>query len=82
MTKFIYDINIFCFTVVLNLDIFCMTIFVYISVGYTGAYKDLVSQRPPGSLVKLSNLISIICQVILVTSFQVGALFYLRSQPW
>ncbi|XP_064610270.1 polyamine-transporting ATPase 13A3-like [Liolophura sinensis] len=51
-------------------------------MGYTGAYGKLVARRPPGSLLKLSILLSIIFQVIVVTAFQVGSYFLIKAQPW
>ncbi|GFS05911.1 cation-transporting ATPase [Elysia marginata] len=49
-------------------------------VGNTAAYDRLVKKKPPGSLVKSSNLVSIMSQVFLVGAFQVASFFYLRSQ--
>lgn len=65
----------------------CLQVFYHIfnwffSVGYTDAFDKLVPDRPPGSLVELSNLLSIIIQVILVGLVQLAAFFYLRTQPW
>lgn len=50
-------------------------------MGYTGAYENLVRQKPPDSLVKLSNIISIMMQVLATAAFQIGILFYLFEQP-
>jgi hypothetical protein len=50
-------------------------------VGYTGAYKKLVRHKPPDSLVKISNILSILVQVALSAAFQLGILFYLLEQP-
>ena len=51
------------------------------AVGYTGAYEKLVRKKPPDSLVKISNILSILVQVAITAAFQLGILFYLRSQP-
>lgn len=56
--------------------------FFLITVGYSGAYHKLVPQRPPGSLVKPNNLLSIIAQILLVIIFQISAFLYLHFQPW
>jgi hypothetical protein len=50
-------------------------------VGYTGAYEKLVRHKPPDSLVKISNILSILVQVALTAAFQLGILFYLLEQP-
>ncbi|KAK6177645.1 hypothetical protein SNE40_015705 [Patella caerulea] len=57
-----------------------ITTSIAILMGYTSAYDKLVKKKPPGSLVKLSNLLSIIIQVLLVLVFQLGAFFYLQTQ--
>ncbi|KAH9508704.1 hypothetical protein Btru_049665, partial [Bulinus truncatus] len=55
-----------------------ITTTVAILMGNTAAYKKLVKKKPPGSLVKLSNLFSILAQVLLSFLFQIGAYLYLR----
>ncbi|KAL3862341.1 hypothetical protein ACJMK2_008316 [Sinanodonta woodiana] len=59
-----------------------ITTTVAILMGYTKSYHKLVAQRPEGSLVKLSNLLSILIQVVLAVVILVAALLYLRSQAW
>ncbi|XP_033763679.1 probable cation-transporting ATPase 13A3 isoform X1 [Pecten maximus] len=59
-----------------------ITTSIAIFMGYTKPTLVLSPKRPPGSLVKLSNLLSIIVHVVLVALVQVGALFYLKSQSW
>ncbi|XP_061189537.1 polyamine-transporting ATPase 13A3-like isoform X2 [Saccostrea echinata] len=59
-----------------------ITTSVAVLMGYSSAYHKLVPQQPPGSLVKPSNLLSIIAQVILVIIFQIAAFLYLHYQPW
>lgn len=59
-----------------------ITTSVAVLMGYSGAYHKLVPQRPPGSLVKPSNLLSIIAQILLVIIFQISAFLYLHFQPW
>ncbi|XP_067658890.1 polyamine-transporting ATPase 13A3-like isoform X3 [Haliotis asinina] len=59
-----------------------ITTTVAVLMGYTGPYHKLVRKKPPGSLVKVSNLLSIIVQVLLVGVMQVAAYLYLRSQSW
>ncbi|XP_060588669.1 polyamine-transporting ATPase 13A2-like [Ruditapes philippinarum] len=51
-------------------------------MGYTQSYERLSVQRPEGSLVKPSNLLSILLQVFCAAFFQTTALLYLRSQSW
>lgn len=52
-----------------------------VTVGYTGAYEKLVRKKPPDSLMKTSNIVSIMVQVLVTAAFQLGVLFYLREQP-
>ncbi|XP_056008608.1 polyamine-transporting ATPase 13A3-like isoform X2 [Ostrea edulis] len=59
-----------------------ITTSVAVLMGYSSSYDKLVPQRPPGSLVKPSNLLSIISQVLLVIVFQIAAFLYLHFQPW
>ena len=54
----------------------------YFSVGYNKAYDKLVSARPEGSLVKPSNILSILLQVLCAAVFQTAAFLYLRGQSW
>ncbi|XP_041377878.1 probable cation-transporting ATPase 13A3 [Gigantopelta aegis] len=59
-----------------------ITLSIAVLMGYTKAYDQLVGKKPPGSLVKVSNLVSIVMQVVLVFIFQVTAYLFLRSQSW
>ena len=74
-----YNLNVKSY---ISLGYGCSYIFLCISVGYTGAYRHLVPQQPQSSLIELSNLVSIVGQVILVLLFQLGAFFLLQSQEW
>uniref|UniRef100_A0A803T704 Cation-transporting ATPase n=1 Tax=Anolis carolinensis TaxID=28377 RepID=A0A803T704_ANOCA len=46
------------------------------------AWKELVPQRPPTSLVSPQLLLSVLTQVFLSLGFQVGAFLLVRGQPW
>ncbi|KAL5014330.1 hypothetical protein ScPMuIL_008600 [Solemya velum] len=60
----------------------CITTTVAVLMGYTDAFDKLVPEQPPSSLVELSNLLSIITQVVLVGLVQIAAFFYLQTQSW
>ncbi|CAL1544453.1 unnamed protein product [Lymnaea stagnalis] len=55
-----------------------ITTSIAVLMGNTPAYQKLVRKKPPGSLVKLSNLVSILSQVVIVAVFQIGAFYYLK----
>ncbi|XP_052083585.1 polyamine-transporting ATPase 13A3-like, partial [Mytilus californianus] len=59
-----------------------ITTSIAVLMGYTGAYRHLIAQQPQSSLIELSNLISIVGQVLLVLLFQLSAFFFLQSQKW
>ncbi|XP_012945191.1 probable cation-transporting ATPase 13A3 [Aplysia californica] len=59
-----------------------ITTSIAVLMGNTAAYHRLVKQKPPGSLVKASNLCSIIFQVTLVAGFQLAGFFYMQQQPF
>ncbi|XP_076451738.1 polyamine-transporting ATPase 13A3-like isoform X2 [Babylonia areolata] len=59
-----------------------ITTTIAILLGYTGAYEKLVRHKPPDSLMKVSNILSILMQVAITAAFQLGILFYLMSQPF
>ncbi|XP_052821199.1 polyamine-transporting ATPase 13A3-like isoform X2 [Mya arenaria] len=59
-----------------------ITTTIAILMGYTEAYERLVSHRPEGSLLKPTNILSILLQVSCAALFQAAALFYLIEQPW
>lgn len=51
-------------------------------MGKTEAYPLLVAQRPGGSLMSPVVLFSLISQIIVQTTVQVGGFYYVQSQPW
>lgn len=53
-----------------------------IVMSNTTAYSQLVKERPKGSLVNITSIISILLQIILIISGQVLVLLYLQSQKW
>lgn len=55
---------------------------VYSPVGYTGPYQQLVKRRPPGTLAGTHVMLSLCVQTAVLLAFQLGALFYLKHQPW
>lgn len=59
-----------------------ITTTVAVLMGYTQAYDKLVSAQPQGSLVKPSNILSILLQVLCSAVFQTAAILYLRGQSW
>uniref|UniRef100_A0A8D0G6A1 Cation-transporting ATPase 13A3 n=1 Tax=Sphenodon punctatus TaxID=8508 RepID=A0A8D0G6A1_SPHPU len=46
------------------------------------AWKELVPQRPPSSLVSLQLLLSVLTQILLSLAFQLAAFLLVRRQPW
>ncbi|XP_064642626.1 polyamine-transporting ATPase 13A3-like isoform X2 [Lineus longissimus] len=59
-----------------------ITTTVAVLMGHSKAYDHLVTQRPPGSLVNVGNLISILGQIFIQFLFQIGVFVYLTQQPW
>jgi cation-transporting ATPase 13A2 len=59
-----------------------ITTTIAVVMGRTEPYPKLVPQTPMGSLVSFANVFSIIVQVLISTTVQVGAMAYLTSQPW
>ncbi|XP_044273235.1 polyamine-transporting ATPase 13A3-like isoform X2 [Varanus komodoensis] len=59
---------------------------VILSLAFTmslnGAWKELVPRRPPSSLVSPQLLLSVLTQILLALSFQVGAFLLVQGQPW
>lgn len=51
-------------------------------VGYTGPYHQLVRRRPLGTLAGVHVMLSLCVQTVLLLAVQLGALYYLRHQPW
>lgn len=51
-------------------------------MGRAEPYSRIVAKRPIGSLSSAQNIISILSQVVVSASLQVGALAYVRIQPW
>ena len=62
-------------------DLFITTT-VAVLMGRTDPYPQLVPQRPKGSLLTSSNLISLVMQIALTAAIQLGALLILMVQPW
>lgn len=62
-------------------DLFITTT-VAVLMGRTAPYPDLVTQRPKGSLLTSSNLLSLVMQIALTAAIQLGALLILMLQPW
>ncbi|KAK7028908.1 hypothetical protein SK128_015024 [Halocaridina rubra] len=65
----------------LYIDLFIVTV-VAVFMGYTGATKVLVPEKPLGSLLGAVNLFSVLSQIALVMAAQVLAYLYLLQQPW
>eukprot|EP00095_Tigriopus_kingsejongensis_P002264 snap_masked-scaffold633_size121756-processed-gene-0.12 protein:Tk02264 transcript:snap_masked-scaffold633_size121756-processed-gene-0.12-mRNA-1 annotation:"probable cation-transporting atpase 13a3-like" len=65
----------------LYIDLVITTV-VAILMSWTEAYPKLVAKRPPGSLVSGPNLFSLFMHIFLTIFFQVGAYFFLTTQPW
>ncbi|XP_053378847.1 polyamine-transporting ATPase 13A3-like isoform X2 [Mercenaria mercenaria] len=59
-----------------------ITTTIAVLMGYTQSYERLSVRRPEGSLVKASNILSILLQVFCAALFQTAALIYLKSQAW
>lgn len=62
-------------------DLFITTT-VAVLMGRTDPYPELVTQRPKGSLLTTSNLLSLVMQIALTAAIQLGALLMLMLQPW
>ncbi|KAM3822026.1 polyamine-transporting ATPase 13A3-like isoform 5-T6 [Vipera latastei] len=52
------------------------------SMSLNSAWRELVPQRPPGSLVSPQLLLSVLGQILLSLAFQVGAFLLVQRQPW
>ena len=65
----------------LYIDLVITTV-VAVFMSWTGASERIVAKRPSGSLVSGTNLFSILSQIVVVFAAQIGALLFLRSQPW
>ena len=55
---------------------------VVFTVGWTGAYAELVKKRPSGGLVTAANITSLLIHVATVILIQSVSFVYLQSQPW
>ncbi|KAF2886724.1 hypothetical protein ILUMI_19449, partial [Ignelater luminosus] len=53
-----------------------------VTMGRQGPRDKLSAKRPMGSLVCVNNLIPLILQIVLCGAIQLGALYYLKLQPW
>ena len=62
-------------------DLFITTT-IAVLMGRTDPYPDLVVNRPKGSLLTSSNLLSLVMQIALTAAIQLGALLLLMLQPW
>lgn len=51
-------------------------------VGLTGPYPRLVKRRPIGTLAGVHVVLSILTQTFIMIAFQIGILFYAKSEPW
>jgi len=51
-------------------------------VCYTAAYPELVPRPPRVSLLAISPILSIVCQLLVNMAFQLFAWTYTRQQPW
>lgn len=51
-------------------------------VSLNRAWRELVPQRPPTSLVSPQLLLSVLSQILLALGFQVGAFLLVQEQPW
>ncbi|KZT54211.1 Ca-transporting ATPase [Calocera cornea HHB12733] len=65
----------------LYIDLFII-IPIAVAMGRTLPYPDIHPKRPTASLVSKKVLASIIGQIILTSSFQFWAFFWVRNQPW
>ncbi|XP_070586132.1 polyamine-transporting ATPase 13A3-like isoform X2 [Erythrolamprus reginae] len=52
------------------------------SMSLNSAWKELVPQRPPNSLVSPQLLLSVLIQILLSLAFQVGGFLLVQRQPW
>ncbi|XP_039180740.1 probable cation-transporting ATPase 13A3 isoform X1 [Crotalus tigris] len=52
------------------------------SMSLNSAWRELVPQRPPSSLVSPQLLLSVLSQILLSLTFQVGAFLLVQQQPW
>lgn len=59
-----------------------ITTTVAVLMGHTGAYHKLAPKGPKGSLSSVSNLFSIIVQILVVLGFQLGVYLYLITRDW
>ena len=60
----------------------CLTGCDWLTVGWTGAYDELVKKRPSSSLVTAANIASLLIHVALVIFVQAIVFVVLQSQPW
>ncbi|XP_070810736.1 polyamine-transporting ATPase 13A3-like [Pituophis catenifer annectens] len=52
------------------------------SMSLNSAWRELVPQRPPNSLVSPQLLLSVLGQILLSLAFQVGGFLLVQRQPW
>ncbi|XP_076330164.1 polyamine-transporting ATPase 13A3-like isoform X3 [Tachypleus tridentatus] len=53
-----------------------------ITMGYTAAYEKIVAKRPQGSMISLTNVISLVLQILLAGGIQLTSLMLLEYQHW
>ena len=51
-------------------------------MGYTESHNKLSKKMPTGALISVSVLTSVLSQIVIQSSFQIGIFFLLQSQPW
>ncbi|GAB1609336.1 cation-transporting ATPase 13A3-like isoform X2 [Argonauta hians] len=59
-----------------------ITTSVAVLMGYTSSNEKLSVKKPAGSLIKLSNIFSILSQILISICFQTATFLYLQSQSW
>ena len=65
----------------LYIDLGLITAFA-VTMSRTGPYPHLVKRRPLGSLVHPVVLFSLISQIFIQLSFQIGVFFYIKTMPY
>ncbi|CAI9735449.1 cation-transporting ATPase 13A3-like isoform X2 [Octopus vulgaris] len=59
-----------------------ITTSVAVLMGYTQSHNKLAVKKPAGSLIKLTNIFSILSQILVAICFQTSAFLYLQNQSW
>ncbi|XP_014666012.1 PREDICTED: probable cation-transporting ATPase 13A3 isoform X2 [Priapulus caudatus] len=63
------------------IDLFLLTV-LGVLFGRTGAYPILVKETPPASLMSVTPLLSVFCQMTIITIIQVVSYVFITTQPW